>query len=558
VIFPGGTGVSPRDVTPEATKLVIEKELPGISHAMVARSLAVTDMAMLSRAVCGFKAKTLIINLPGSAKGAVECFGFIKNSISHAVALLTDNKELVANTHRLIQGTAGESRVKLTNVADRNRKSPFPMLEVDDAVNVIIREGTPSLEIEVIPFEEAMNRILAEDIYAEEPVPAFPASIKDGYAVKASNGDGERIVRNVAAAGDQPFEEELQNGEAIRISTGAPIPPGADAVVQVEDTVIVKRSADDNQEEVIQINVIPEKGQDIRTVGSDVEKDSRVLKKYERITAAYIGVLAMLGKTEVKVVRRKTIGLLSTGNELKQPDEPLKPGQIRDCNKYTLRHLLKRYSYYSVDCGIAKDEPNCVKSALEKAFSANDIVISTGGVSMGEYDILKRVLAEDFDALIHFGRVNMKPGKPTTFATLNYEGKFKMFFGLPGNPVSCGVTCLLFVIPTLRYLERSRVYEFPVVSVQVSPGPLTNNDERPEYHRVMISRDTSGSLIAESTGNQISSRLNSLVGANGLAIVTKPVENAERCGMLLGRRGRVMTQESVPSSYQAILFDNLM
>ncbi|XP_018571465.1 gephyrin [Anoplophora glabripennis] len=567
VIFTvGGTGFSPRDVTPEATRAVIQKEAPGIAYAMVSKSLAITDKAMLSRAVCGINSKTLIINFPGSAKAAVECFGFIKDCIPHAVALLTNNMELVASHHKWIQENpkvtvatqsqsnqastmaASEppsgSKVKLNNTANRNRKSPYPMLEVEAALNIILAECKASLEKEELEFDKAANRVLAEDIYADEPVPPFRASIKDGYAVRAADGVGDRIVRNVTAAGDSPYEDSLKEGEVIRISTGAPIPLGADAVVQVEDTTLVEQSDDGSQEVVVRINVQPQVGQDIREIGSDIAAGELVLPKFQRISVAYIGVLAMLGKTKVKVFKRASIGIISTGNELKAPNEELRPGQIRDCNKVSLMNLLKRYSYESNDCGIAKDDPDSVKFAFEKAFATSDIVITTGGVSMGEYDIVKQVLEEDFHAIIHFARVNMKPGKPTTFATLSYKGQFRMVFALPGNPVSCCVTSLLFVVPLLRYIERSRIYQFPVVQVPISG--LINKDERPEYHRVQV-YSTYGGLSAVSTGKQISSRLNSLAGANGLAIVSKCQETKSNSSF-----------SSKSNKYNVIIFDDIL
>ncbi|XP_072378222.1 gephyrin [Diabrotica undecimpunctata] len=527
ILTTGGTGFSNRDVTPEATREVIEKDAPGLSYAMISNSLAITKMAMLSRAVCGIRGKTVIINLPGSKKGATECFGFIKNCIPHAVALLTDQKDLVVLLHQTIQTKGGgdgleisPSKVKIDNVASRSRKSPYPLKEVSEATQIVLTQCTPTGETEVVAFDRSVDRILAEDVYALAPVPPFRASIKDGYAVIAADGAGSRAIKEVVAAGDAPIGDVLKSGEAIRISTGAPLPSGADAVVQVEDTSIVKASPDGSLELIIKIEIAPKLGQDIREIGSDVAVNSLVLNKYEQIKAAHVGVLAMLGKTEVKVFKRPSVGVISTGNEIGDPKEELAPGKIRDANKFTLINLLKKYSYDSMDCGIARDSPDSVKATLERAFVYNDVIITSGGISMGEFDILKQVLVEDFGAEIHFARVNMKPGKPTTFATLTYHGKEKMFFGLPGNPVSCGVTCLLYIIPALRYMEQCANYKFP--TIQVKNSPLVNNDSRPEYHRVQISFDpTIGEFKATSTGNQISSRLNSLVGANGLAIVKK-------------------------------------
>ncbi|KAG5866571.1 hypothetical protein JTB14_004132 [Gonioctena quinquepunctata] len=214
ILTTGGTGFAERDVTPEATRQIIHKEAPGLAYAMISKSLEITKMAMLSRAVCGIRAKTLIVNLPGSEKGAVECFGFIKNVISHAVALLTENKELITVFHENIQKGGAEkreyvgdpvspSKVKIDNVATRSRQSPYAMLKVSEAIDKIFRECSPTLETEMIPFEKSVNRILAEDVYAEDPVPPFRASVKDGYAVRSSDGTGIRVVREVAAAGDE-------------------------------------------------------------------------------------------------------------------------------------------------------------------------------------------------------------------------------------------------------------------------------------------------------------------------------------------------------------------
>ncbi|CAH1099248.1 unnamed protein product [Psylliodes chrysocephalus] len=530
ILTTGGTGFSSRDVTPEATLNVIEKKAPALTYAMTSNSLKITPMAMLSRAVCGIRSQTLIINLPGSKKAAIECFGFIKDVIPHAVALLTDQKESVASLHNKMQRGGSidvqpstrnnemtPSKVKL-KVAARDRKSPYPMIEVSKAFEIVLRECTQTQCIETVPFEKSLNRVLAEDVHALEPVPPFRASIKDGYAVRAEDGAGIRRIKNVAAAGDKPFENELQSQEAVRISTGAPVPAGANAVVQVEDTSVVEASTDGSIEVSVKIEVTPRLNQDIRQIGSDVQQNSLVLNKYHRIQPFHIGVLAMLGKTKVKIYKCATIGIISTGNEICDPGEALEPGKIRDANKVTLMNLLKQYSYNPRDCGVAKDNPDSVKYALEKAFTQNDVVITSGGVSMGEFDVIKQVLLEDFGATIHFARVNMKPGKPTTFATLIYKEKRKIFFGLPGNPVSCGVTCLLYIIPVLRYMENSVNFKFPVIRAK-APN-LKNNDPRPEYHRVQVKiSPDSGELVAYSTGDQISSRLNSLIGANGLAVV---------------------------------------
>ncbi|XP_066141382.1 gephyrin [Euwallacea fornicatus] len=532
VIFTvGGTGFAPSDVTPEATRAVIEKEAPGISYAIISKSLVLTDMAMLSRAVCGIKGKSIIINFPGSTKAAVECFGFIKSAIPHSVALVRDEIGKIRNEHQLIQQfsrgdqstpSQSSSKVKVEVGASRTRKSPFPMLEVSAALAIIFEAiALSTLETEEVPIQNSLSRVLAVDVKAPNPVPAFPASIKDGYAVRASYGAGNRRVRSVIAAGDSPYTKELEDGEVIRISTGAAVPAGADAVVQVEDTTLVAVSENGEEEAVVRIDVAPTIGQDIRQIGSDIEANTSVLLKGNPITSSYIGVLAMLGFSKVLVTKRPSVGIISTGNELINFTESLnRPGLIYDSNKVNLLSLLKTFGYEAADCGIARDSPNSIKSTLEKAFEEVDVLISSGGVSMGEYDLLKQVLVQDFEARIHVGRLNMKPGKPTVFATLSFNNRKKMVFALPGNPVSCCVTTLLLVIPTLKHMESDVAFKgWPTVNVTLE-SRIVNNDHRPEYVRVKVRSSKDNELIACSTGNQISSRLNSMVDANGLLLVS--------------------------------------
>ncbi|XP_045479043.1 gephyrin [Harmonia axyridis] len=528
ILTTGGTGCSPRDVTPEATRAVIEKELPGMSQFMLNKSFAVTEMAMLSRAVCGIRMKTLIINLPGSSKGSKECFGFVMNAIPHAVALINNDLENIVRAHRHIQGgDVGEcsapSKVRIGGAAGRDRESPYPMKKVTEALEIILRECGRTTDSELIRIENSLNRVLAEDIYAKDPVPPFRASMKDGYAVRAKAGSGQRKVRACVVAGDKPENQPLNYDEAIRVSTGAPLPDGADAVVQVEDTEVMQVTADGNEELKINILVKPSVGQDIREIGSDIPANSKVLDKMDVISAGHVGVLATVGHSRVKVFRRSSIGVLSTGNELIHHNSNIAPGQIRDSNKLAIINLLEQHSYAASDCGIAKDHPDAVKTALCRAFSRHDVIITTGGVSMGEYDLIKKVLVADFSALIHFGRVDMKPGKPTTFATLNFRGQRKIVFGLPGNPVSACVTTLLFVIPFLKYSERRENYMFPVVQSSVVPV-ITNNDVRPSYLRAQV-RFSQGSFTATTTGNQVSSRINSLVNANALVIIPPNYKN---------------------------------
>ncbi|XP_017784378.1 PREDICTED: gephyrin [Nicrophorus vespilloides] len=523
IITTGGTGVSPRDVTPDATLAVIDREVPGISQTLLIKSLEVTDMAMLSRSVCGIRGKTLIVNFPGSAKAACECFDFVQTVFQHAVDLIHDKLGNVKKTHASLHQNQSvkvevgvpKSKVFIPRSAHRNRTSPYKMIEVEEAINLIRDSFRLDDKYELVDLENAWGAILGENVSSVDSLPPFPASTKDGYAVIAADGAGVREVVNSVAAGDQPDVKILKPGQIVRINTGAPVPPGADAVVQVEDTKV--HISDAKGEEItVEILKAPTVGQDIRPIGSDIGSDMELLKTGERLSSAHIGLLAAIGRTSVKIEKSAKIGILSTGNELQSPHESIKPGKIRDSNKLTLINLLKEYGYSSNDCGISKDNPDDVLLSFIKAFRYNDVVITTGGVSMGEHDVIKNVLMEDFGAEILFGRVNMKPGKPTTFARLEFEGKTKFVFGLPGNPVSASVTCILFVIPGLSFCSKA-FFSHRTISVHLNEK--LSLDQRPEYARATYTKTDDGRYVARTTGNQISSKLNSFVGANCLLIL---------------------------------------
>lgn len=255
----------------------------------------------------------------------------------------------------------------------------------------------------------------------------------------------------------------------------------------------------------------PSAGQDIRLTGSDLKQGEIVVGKNTKFGPAQIGALASAGLNTVQFYATPIVSVVSTGNEIhdvgSQPDGP---DIIFDSNRPTLIALLKQQGYVVVDQGIVKDEPGKIEEILKKSFLSSDVVISTGGVSMGEKDYLKHILLK-IGAKIHFGRVNMKPGKPTTFATYNHEGAKKLVFALPGNPVSAAVTCYLFAMPALRALAgfgRSAPRE-----LTVSIAEKIVLDARPEYCRAVLEQGkvpSSKFPVAHLTGDQISSRLLSL------------------------------------------------
>ncbi|XP_048106050.1 gephyrin b isoform X9 [Alosa alosa] len=658
ILTTGGTGFAPRDVTPEATKEVIEREAPGMSLAMLMGSLNVTPLGMLSRPVCGIRGKTLIINLPGSKKGSQECFHFILPALPHAIDLLRDAvvkvKEVpneledlpspppplsppppagsplkqtedkgvqcededeekkdsgVASTEdsssshitaasiaakipdsiisrgvqvlprdtaslsttpsespraqatqsRLSTAScptpkvqsrcsskenilrASHSAVDITKVARRHRMSPFPLTSMDKAF-ITVLEMTAVLGTEIINYRDGLGRVLAQDVYAKDNLPPFPASVKDGYAVRAADGPGDRFIIGESQAGEQPTHTVMP-GQAMRVTTGAPIPCGADAVVQVEDTELLRESEDSPQEssptagqwcltssdvgtEELEVRILVQArpGQDIRPIGHDIKRGECVLAKGTHMGPSEIGLLATVGVTEVEVHKFPVVAVMSTGNELLNPEDDLHPGKIRDSNRSTLLATIQEHGYPTINLGIVGDNPDDLLNALNEGISRADVIITSGGVSMGEKDYLKQVLDIDLHAQIHFGRVFMKPGLPTTFATLDMDGARKLIFALPaGNPVSAVVTCNLFVIPALRKMQGILDPRPTIIKARLSCD--VKLDPRPEYHRCILTWHHQEPLPwAQSTGNQVSCRLMSMRTANGLLMLPPKTE----------------------------------
>ncbi|XP_035284642.1 gephyrin a isoform X19 [Anguilla anguilla] len=687
ILTTGGTGFAPRDVTPEATREVIEREAPGMALAMLMGSLNVTPLGMLSRPVCGIRGKTLIINLPGSKKGSQECFQFILPALPHAIDLLRDavvkvketHDELedlpspppplspppatgprkqtedkgvqceeedeekkdsgVASTedsasshitaaaiaakkgkprpsHAVVMAKNGQSipglipsscqstcsaghllipdsiisrgvqvlprdtaslsttpsespraqatsrlstascptpkarlpscsstysvsevqsrcsskenilrpshsAVDITKVARRHRMSPFPLTSMDKAF-ITVLEMTPVLGTEIINYRDGMGRVLAQDVYAKDNLPPFPASVKDGYAVRAADGPGDRFIIGESQAGEQPTHTVMP-GQVMRVTTGAPIPCGADAVVQVEDTELLRESEDGTEELEVRILVQARPGQDIRPIGHDIKRGECVLAKGTHMGPSEIGLLATVGVTEVEVQKFPVVAVMSTGNELLNPEDDLHPGKIRDSNRSTLLATIQEHGYPTINLGIVGDNPDDLLNALNEGISRADVIITSGGVSMGEKDYLKQVLDIDLHAQIHFGRVFMKPGLPTTFATLDIDGTRKLIFALPGNPVSAVVTCNLFVIPALRKMQGILDPRPTIIKARLSCD--VKLDPRPEYHRCILTWHHQEPLPwAQSTGNQMSSRLMSMRSANGLLMLPPKTE----------------------------------
>lgn len=395
------------------------------------------------------------------------------------------------------------------------RNSPFPLQTVEDSLNIVL--GLTQIREPVcVELKDSLGCCLSQNIYCNEDFPPFRASIMDGYAVIAEDCPNSLKVVGVICAGNAS-EIEVTKGCCVQITTGSPVPKGADAVVKVEDTEVEKKN-EDGTESVVKIRVAAKVGQSIRPIGSDIGVGQLIVSAGDRLGPTEIGLLASLGIEKVFVYPPPVVAVLSTGNELVELGNKPALGQIRDSNRPMLLAALAEEGVHNViDLGIAQDSIDELEKKILDSFLTADILISSGGVSMGELDLLKPILERI--GTIHFGRILMKPGKPCTFATLEMDGKRKLIFGLPGNPVS-SLTCFtLFCIPCFRKASGLRDHNLTKIQAKIK-HEIKLDPERPEYLRVLITWERyQNCFVAESTGNQISSRLLSFRSANGLLVL---------------------------------------
>lgn len=374
------------------------------------------------------------------------------------------------------------------------------MLTVEAALSRILA-AVPAGTLEPVPLLESYGRLLGEPIDSPVNLPPWPNSAMDGYALRAADLPGTLRVNETIAAGSVPTCC-VASGTASRIMTGAPMPEGADSVVMVEDT-------ESTGGEVF-IRVAARVGQHVRGRGSDVTVGTRLLEPGQRLGAGAVGLLASLGLTEVVVAARPRVVILSTGDEVAPGGKPLGPGQIYGSNTAALVGLVLAAGGFPVDHGNVPDAPDQLRARFAAAAAAGDLVVSTGGVSVGDFDHVKDVVGGG----IEFWRVAMKPGKPLAFGHLGG----KPFFGLPGNPVSCMVNFLQFVRPVIRKMLGDPRPFLPVVLAELS-RPLRRAPGRVELVRVRLER-VDGRVIAHPAGgHQGSGNVLSMATAHGLALV---------------------------------------
>jgi len=394
------------------------------------------------------------------------------------------------------------------------RASTYPLVEVDEAAALVL-DRTPVLGIERVALAHCIGRVLAEDLVAPASLPLFPSSAVDGYALRAADAGKPLRVIGESAAG-RPFAGTIQVGTAARILTGGVLPDGADCVVMVEEVTLAG--------DVVTTPSPLRAGTNFHAPGADVSAGEKVVAAGTQLGAAELGLAAALGFPRLPVRRRPRVALLSTGDELVEVGEKPGRGQIVDSNRWALLAALREAGAEVRGLGIGPDEPEALRKLVVDVLREVDVLVTSGGVSVGTHDLIKPLL-ESLGS-VHVGRVKLKPGKPFTFATLpahaphpnplpsRGEGEFKLAFGLPGFPVSSLVTFEVFVRPALRKMQGFAALHRPTLPVRLAYNARASAD-RTEYQRVTLRRE-GRELVAETTGSQSSSRLMSLAGAHAL------------------------------------------
>jgi molybdopterin molybdotransferase len=392
---------------------------------------------------------------------------------------------------------------------------PPGTLTVEQARAQIEKLITPIEETTTLGLTDALQHVLAQTVTSPINVPPHRNSAMDGYAVRgtdlAANDKVELQVIGTAFAGN-PYQGQVEQGECIRIMTGAQVPEGADTVIMQEHV--------ERRDDTLVVGPGHCTGQNVRHPGEDIAQGDVVLEPGSLIRAAELGLLASLGIPSVSVKRKLKVAFFSTGDELRPVGEPLEEGQIYDSNRYTIYGMLKRLNVEVIDLGVIPDDPQAVESAFNEAAELADAVITSGGVSVGDADYVKDTL--DKLGQVDFWKIAMKPGKPLAFGKI----KQAIFFGLPGNPVSVMATYYQFALPALRRLMGQNQAP-PVIIKLPCSEPLKKRPGRTDFQRGIMEYDAEGNLCVRSVGMQASHILSGMSRANCFIILPRESGNVE-------------------------------
>ncbi|XP_071644037.1 gephyrin-like [Temnothorax longispinosus] len=443
----------------------------------------------------GIRNKTLFINLSGLNNDKRECFTAILDMLPNMTHLIHENetqrpslsdiacsfndefpkqgKDKNANENLETSSVSlTSSQSSLTENMNDNpnncHKQLFPTILLEEALDIlnqVAQAGMDKINHESVKIKDAYGRVLCENVHPNCCVPPFRTSYKHGYAVSVKDGKGLRRVQE----GENRFPPlPLQPGTCVWVNNGAPIPNGATAVVPEKDTKPLKESPN-NDSKYIEILIEPNSGQNIKPIGFDIcsKKNNIILKKFTRIGPEEIGLLTACGCKNVTVAKQLSMGVLSIGDNLEEPGEPLKPGFVYDINRITLISLLKHNSYSPLDFGIVNNKCSSIREKIEKALERVDILVTTG--SINDKDLLKIILTKYLKAEIHFGNVDIKPGKSTALASCKFNDETKYFLCLSGNPTSAFIAAHMFLLPFVNKLHCDLSADPVAISVQTNP-----------------------------------------------------------------------------------------
>lgn len=390
------------------------------------------------------------------------------------------------------------------------------LLPLNTALQTMLSRLPEPVETEQLPLIHAANRILAEDIFSPINVPNFDNSAMDGYAICLQNFQPNQSLPIVGKAfAGKPFEGNIPDGTCIRIMTGAKVPNNADAVIMQEYAITTTDGT-------VSFTHHPKMGENIRRVGEDIQQGSLILPKGSTLNVASLPLLASLGITQVNVFKRVKVAILSTGDELVSIGTPLAEGQIYDTNRFSVRLMLEKLQCEIMDFGILPDDPSLFEQAFIQAQKSADVLITTGGVSVGEADFTKEVLEKVGE--IGFWKIAMKPGKPFAFGRL----KESWFFGLPGNPVSALVTFYQLVQPALLKLSgysSDKITNFSPKLTACASVPLKKSAGREDFQRGFFYLNEQGELEVKSVGNQGSHIFSAFAESNCFIVLEAEREN---------------------------------
>lgn len=386
------------------------------------------------------------------------------------------------------------------------------MISLKEAQRKVLEKIT-SFEAREIPLSECLNLVTSVPLYSEESIPPFDNTAVDGFALtyEAAKQRGVELeIIGTIAAGDW-IDTPLTNSTTVRIMTGAPVPPGTDCVLMVEDSRVTEKDG----KNYLSFDKELKKQENIREAGSDIEKGQLLFPAYTQLSPGHIGVLASLGYEKVHAFRKATVAILSTGNELTNESGPLPPGQIRDSNRPTLSCIVSQMGAIPIDFGTIRDDPESLRQAFKQAADRCDVVLSSGGVSVGDFDYTKSVLDELSNGTMSWMQIAIRPAKPFAFG---FIGGVPVF-GLPGNPVSSMVSFELLARPAIRKMMGHQSLHRKSINAIAKNALKRKPDGKIHFMRVTAELNPDGRVYIEPQVGQSSHLLYSMANSNALAVV---------------------------------------